>query len=76
MKDLYYLGRKQDGTGVHGDLSIAIPNEPDRDIRHVHDARPQVGMLLFVGSESNHGGFVAIVDFVYQPRVCHHQFQT
>jgi hypothetical protein len=56
MTDMYHLERKQDGSTIHGEFSIAILIGPDGEACYSHNARPEVGMFLFVGSELTHRG--------------------
>ncbi len=58
VRDVYYLERTQDGAGALGELSIAILSGPEGVEYCVRDARPQVGIILFVGSRSGYEGAI------------------
>ena len=57
---MYYLERRQDESEVHGEFSIAILIGPDGEAYYSHNARPRVGMFLFVGSESTYAGLTRL----------------
>lgn len=80
---MYYLERKQDGTGAHGDLSIAILKGPDGQRCHLQGARPKVGVFLFVGFGSPHdrlmrwrGRITSLITRIVSETPAHVVFET
>ena len=51
----YWMYRERDGRGDSGGMSMALvptydENDKVVDVQYVHDARPQIGYVMRVGS--------------------------
>lgn len=53
---MYYLEKSRNRICAEGAVSLVLVGAPDREHYSVCDARPQIGMKLFVGSLSSIGG--------------------
>lgn len=54
----FSLRRERDGAGDSGNMSLAITPKADGDHVYEHDARPQVGVVMRVGSLAGRTFFI------------------